>query len=246
LVGRVGHRLQVASTDQPLSAGRGRSPTDKSRHDRRGMRSAERRIVVSDQPVVQTGRYSFAVEDEAWVELDRSAGNALWAEFADRFQFRAGINSDRWPAIVEPLPSVVWDLSPIFAGAYPGGFAIGCRDVAALVLGTLQDCTEWPETVAFHDWVHPSLLLRPSKVDEPEEVPGWDVGGLFPNGDYTIFVGRDFAFGVLGHPWEQSLLVFGALAVTAFEARNNGKLTTVLRRDGQPPVDQGVGGRGQA
>jgi hypothetical protein len=52
----------------------------------------------------------------------------------------------------------------------------------ALVLGTLQDCTEWWETVVFHDWAHPSALFRPHKVDEPEEVPGWDIGGLFPNG----------------------------------------------------------------
>ncbi len=37
-------------------------------------------------------------------------------------------------------------------------------------------------------WAHPSSLFRPHKVDHPEEVPGWEVGGLFPNGDSTIFV----------------------------------------------------------
>jgi Protein of unknown function (DUF2716) len=98
------------------------------------------------------------------------------------------------------------------------------RDVAALVLGTLQDCTEWWETVVFHDWAHPSALFRPHKVDEPEEVPGWDIGGLFPNGDYTIFVGRDDAFGILGHPLEHTLCVFGEPAVRAFAARNRGPL----------------------
>jgi hypothetical protein len=175
------------------------------------------------------------VVNEVWVELDREVGHHLLAEFMDRYQFRLGIESKDWPAIVEPTPSVTWDLASIFTGSYPGGFAAGCRDVAALVLGTLQDCTEWWETVVFHDWAHPSVLFRPHRVDEPEEVPGWEFGGLFPNGDYTIFLGRDAAFGILGHPWERTICVFGAPAVMAFTARNRGVLATVLRRDGRPP-----------
>ena len=173
------------------------------------------------------------VDDEVWVELDWDAGKVLWAGFADRYQFRASISPGGWPAIVEPTPSVVWDLRPVFEGDYPGGFTAGSREVAGLVLGTVQDCTEWWESIVFHDWVHPSCLFRPHKVDEPEEVPGWDVGGLFPNGDYTIFVGRDYAFGILGHPWERSLCVFGQTAMAAFATRNQGILTTVLRRDGR-------------
>ena len=173
------------------------------------------------------------MEEEVWVELEPDVDQILWTEFADRFSFRPGVKPEDWPAIVEPIPSAVWDLSPVINGQYPGGFAAGMRDVAALVLGTLQDCTQWWEHVAFHDWVHPSGLFRPHKVDVQEEVPGWDVGGLFPNGDYTIFVSRDRAFGILGHPWEQSLCVFGEPAVAAFEARNRGVLTTILRRDRQ-------------
>ena len=171
---------------------------------------------------------------EAWGELDWDAGDALWADFADRYQFRASTNADKWPSIVEPAPSVVWDLSTVFTGDYPGGFTAGSRDVAAVVLRTLQDCTQWWDGVVFHDWVHPSRVFRPHTVDEPDEVPGWDVGGLFPNGDYTIFVGRDYTFGILGHPWERSLCVFGEPAVAAFAARNQAILGTVLRRDGQP------------
>jgi Protein of unknown function (DUF2716) len=47
------------------------------------------------------------VQDDGWVELDWDAGNVLWSEFADRHQFRASVNPDQWPAIVEPTPSVV-------------------------------------------------------------------------------------------------------------------------------------------
>jgi hypothetical protein len=174
------------------------------------------------------------VSEGGWVDLDSEIGRILWTDFAERFQFRAGVSVEDWPAVSEPVPSVVWDLSPVFNDDCPGGFAAGSLAVASLVLETLQDCTDWYETVAFHDWVHPSALFRPHAVDEPQEVPGWDTGGLFPNGDYTIFVGRDHAFGIVGHPWEQSLCLFGDAAVDAFTARNQGTLERVLRRQSQP------------
>ncbi|GAA2714737.1 DUF2716 domain-containing protein [Actinoplanes palleronii] len=61
---------------------------------------------------------------------------------------------------------------------------------------------------------------------------GWDNGVLFPNGNYTILVGHDHEFGIVGHPWEQSLCVFGDRAVDAFAGRNHGILDTTLRRRG--------------
>jgi Protein of unknown function (DUF2716) len=51
------------------------------------------------------------VEDEVWVELDWDAGKQLLAEFIDHYQFRMGIESKDWPAIVEPIPSVTWDMT---------------------------------------------------------------------------------------------------------------------------------------
>ncbi|WP_436535596.1 DUF2716 domain-containing protein [Actinoplanes sp. HUAS TT8] len=174
------------------------------------------------------------MSEDCWIDLDWEVGKILWNDFAARFHFRAGTTQSNWPAIVEPAPSITWDLSPIFEGDCPGGFTAGMIAVAGLVLGTLQDCTDWYEAVAFHDAVHPSALFRAHQADEPQDVPGWDTGGLFPNGDYTIFVGRDQAFGIVGHPWEQSLCVFGAAAVNAFTTRNVTVLDATLRRRSEP------------
>ena len=104
---------------------------------------------------------------DCWLELEWEVGRVMWSDFAEQFRFRAGTTPKNWPAIAEPEPSVTWDLSPIFAGTCLGGFETGSLAVAGLVLGTLQDCTDWYETVAFHDWVHPSALFRPHAVDEP-------------------------------------------------------------------------------
>jgi len=38
---------------------------------------------------------------------------------------------------------------------------------------------------------------------------------VFPNGDYTIFLTEDMSTGTFGHPWEQTLCVFGEPMVSA-------------------------------
>ncbi len=70
-------------------------------------------------------RYALAAEDDAWVEFEPAEGKVLWAEFAGRFRFRSGVTADDSPAIVEPSPSVVWDLGSVVASDCPGGFAGG-------------------------------------------------------------------------------------------------------------------------
>jgi hypothetical protein len=170
---------------------------------------------------------------DVWVELD-DADRGLWEEFAERYHFRAGTSPRSWPAIDEPTPSITWDLSRVFAGDCLGGFKTGMRRVAEFVLGTLQGCTVWYESVVLHDRAHPSRVIRPHAVGSVDDVPGWDTGGLFPNGDYTIFVDPRYRFGILGHPWEQSLCVFGDEALRAVSKRDIGILGPIIRRDGQP------------
>jgi Protein of unknown function (DUF2716) len=171
------------------------------------------------------------MEDNVWTELEHDAERQLWAEFADRYQFRAGTRPEAWPGIHEPTPSVTWDLSEVFTG---NDFADGSRRVAQLLLELLTASTEWWESLVFHDWVHPSILFWPHRVDSLDGIPGWQTGGLFPNGDYTILLAWGDRFGVFGHPWEQSLCVFGAQAVDTLDRLDHGTLTQILREDGYP------------
>jgi len=55
--------------------------------------------------------------EDAWTELDRSEQDRFWATFHSKFDFRAGVSPEAWPAINEPVPSVTFDLSVIADGA---------------------------------------------------------------------------------------------------------------------------------
>jgi hypothetical protein len=105
--------------------------------------------------------------------------------------------------------------------------------MAQLVCDVLRECVEYWDSVFWHDAVHPSAQYRPHRVTDVEDLEGWEYSHC-PNGDYMIFVARDHTFGVLGDHIEKTICFFGAPAVAAAVALNNGVLTDLIRRDGKP------------
>lgn len=62
--------------------------------------------------------------------------------------------------------------------------------------------------------------------------PDWRVSA-YPNGDYSIFLREDLSEGIFGHPWEQSLCVFGERLVGSL-GRTLATWLPVIRLDGLP------------
>jgi len=55
---------------------------------------------------------------------------------------------------------------------------------------------------------------------------------VLPDGDYHIFLADDFSFGTLGHPWEQTICVFGKPLIDVVEREGPKLLGRVVRRQG--------------
>ncbi|WP_406045041.1 DUF2716 domain-containing protein [Micromonospora sp. NBC_00898] len=57
------------------------------------------------------------------------------------------------------------------------------------------------------DWQHTSYHFWPHRqACRPDQE--WPIE-IFPDGDYYIFLTPDMSCGTFGHPWEQTLCVFG-------------------------------------
>ncbi|MEV4489964.1 DUF2716 domain-containing protein [Micromonospora coxensis] len=165
----------------------------------------------------------------AYQEL-RGEATRVWDAFYAMFDFRPSMH--RFPAIVEPTPSVTWSLThldedPTEAGldrlteVVQGGFASLVGEGSLLCL----------------DWQHPCYrvwpgLVGPENLDPPGR-PGWPLSP-YPDGDYHIYLAEDLRFGCFGHPWESSLCVFGAELLDVVAADLHAVLRQVLRRDGRP------------
>jgi len=53
---------------------------------------------------------------------------------------------------------------------------------------------------------------------------------VFPNGDYYFFIQKDFKWGYLGHPWEESITIFGEELIESFERNKPEMFQNILRQ----------------
>lgn len=67
------------------------------------------------------------------------------------------------------------------------------------------------------DWQHDGYRYDPRRTDLPGRPPR-PGEGTFPNGDYYLNVTHDLRLGTFGHPWEQTLTVWGPTLLAAVEA----------------------------
>ncbi|GIH23887.1 hypothetical protein Aph01nite_21970 [Acrocarpospora phusangensis] len=78
---------------------------------------------------------------------------------------------------------------------------------------------------------HAGSRFDPLRVGGPGQ-PRWP-GRAYPDGDYYVYLTSDLRLGTFGHPWEESLCVFGRDLLTEVEDDLTDLLGTVLRRGGR-------------
>lgn len=128
-----------------------------------------------------------------------------WAPFDAQFDFRPDFYERIEPAFAAPEGSLVIDLSPVF-GAQGPRFAAGEAAVNAAALRAFVWLAGDQELVAL-DWQHTPYSYSPAD----HAVAGlhdWPVP-VFPNGDYCIHYAPGLRWGTLGHPWQQTLTLWG-------------------------------------
>ncbi|MEV0456522.1 DUF2716 domain-containing protein [Catellatospora methionotrophica] len=148
----------------------------------------------------------------SWSPISTDTDGEYWTPFYERFQFRPHFRP-AGPAILEPVPSVTVDLGPIFRASSHAAFAAGAQAVDTLTLLAMTRVLEPDTSLVVLDWQHQSHRFWPHRFAcQPD--PQW-LTSVFPNGDYHIFFTEDMSTGTFGHPWEQTLCVFGEPLVSA-------------------------------
>jgi len=156
--------------------------------------------------------------DAAWEQIQDDYED-FWGPFVARFDYPTGIT--------EPTPSVTVDLAPIFASEQ-AQFAAAADAVDALALLAMTRVFAPAERLLVLDWQHPSWWFRPhvQAVRDRQRHQSWWFPPheravrdnqdwpvtVFPDGDYYAFLSEDMTAGTYGHPWEQTLCIFGKLA----------------------------------
>jgi hypothetical protein len=162
-----------------------------------------------------------------WREVDYASG---WAPFDEHFDFKPDFHERAQPAIRLRPDCLMLDLADLCADAGPR-IAAGTAAITAAALRAFVWLAGDGEMVAL-DWNHGAYRYSPTELavahlDHLE----WPVG-IFPNGDYCAHMEPDLRWGTFGHPWQQSLVVWGADLVDSLGA----ELLTWLPRHPQSPL----------
>lgn len=164
----------------------------------------------------------------AWRELRAEERRGAWDRFYYPFRFRPSTSPEEWPGILEPVPSVTWnveaawqDPDPLLRGPN--------RIVNSSFLAAFRVCRA--EKLVVLDWQHPCYGFSVHHESAPVAPEDWPIPVL-PTGDYSIFLSPSFDRGCFGHPWEQTVCVFGQELLAAIEDFVPSPFGRVVRRNG--------------
>ncbi|MBM2574772.1 DUF2716 domain-containing protein [Jannaschia sp. Os4] len=125
-------------------------------------------------------------------------------------KFRPSISV--FPGFEEPRPSVTYGIEAAWTGLTAADTQVltdlETKALAAFRAAAGPACTLWAL-----DWQHACYAFRPSaaRPDDPWPIPA------LPDGDYHLFLDPGLRFGWLGHPWEQTICLFGAPLLAALK-----------------------------
>lgn len=136
-----------------------------------------------------------------WVELSEEEEDEVWSEFKEKFEFKPSVYQEDWPGIKEPVNSVTYDIACVFDDINRIKLE---KDLEQRLKNAFSTIIREGEMIYAMDWQHACYKFNPlqSPIEE------WVIPTL-PDGEYYIFLTMDLSNGIFGHPWEQTICVFG-------------------------------------
>lgn len=153
----------------------------------------------------------------AWKLLPQSEYDSVWDNFEERFDFKPTVNPNQFPSIKEPVGSITYRFD------YPVEPEI-IDDLESKTLSAFLSVVSVSDALYVLDWQHDCYWFRPYVSFREWAIP------VLPNGDYYIFLAKDFSFGIFGHPWEQTFCVWGNKLLAQFQRNKPFLFEKVIRQ----------------
>lgn len=161
------------------------------------------------------------MNSKAWIELSRSEEDEIWSIIYERLGFRPSVCEKNFPGYDEPTPSVTYAFKPIWENDFSELEADLQENAGAM----LKKATPAGAFVCALDWQHQCYKFYPGSAKNNE----WMIPAL-PDGENCLFVERSLKFGWLGHPWEQTICIFGEPLLAALKNHRPKVFRNPIRR----------------
>lgn len=143
------------------------------------------------------------MKNSAWKKLSDNEDDKIWSAVYNRLGFKPSVYAKDFPGFKEPVPSITYSFAEIWGDEFEALSA----DLHNKAHEIFRRVTPAGEFLYALDWQHQCYRHFPDQMETSEE-NAWEIPAL-PNGDYYIFLEKSLKFGWLGHPWEQSICIFG-------------------------------------
>ena len=149
-----------------------------------------------------------------WSILSKKDYDYVWDKFYAEFSFKPSIYESDWPTIQTDKPNFKFSIKNLFGDSYNELIDI---DFLQKAIDTFIEITIQEEEIFALDWKHECYYINPRKLT-PNIMIGLESSISFiPNGDYYIFLTKDFENIWFGHPWENTVTIIGTKLINSFK-----------------------------
>jgi len=161
-----------------------------------------------------------------WIELSSVEYREVWDRIYDKFNFKPSVSN--FPSFEVPSPFITYDTSLYSNGSVDiDTYNEIYSEFEEKSLLVFQERIQKNEYLYALDWQHPCYWINPHLEFLKNEFDEWTVP-IFPDGDYYFFIHKNFEWGLLGHPWEKTITIFGIELIKGFEEHQPRMLQKIL------------------
>ena len=148
------------------------------------------------------------------MELSTLEYREVWDRIYHDFKFEPSISD--FPSLQVSKSFITYDVSRYLNGSVGVDlYEKAYNDLEKKSLLVFQELTQSNEYMYALDWQHSCYWINPRLEFPKSEFDEWTVP-IFPNGDYYFFIQKNFEWGLVGHPWERTITIFGEKLIRTF------------------------------
>ncbi|MBX0356806.1 DUF2716 domain-containing protein [Halobacillus sp. Nhm2S1] len=159
-----------------------------------------------------------------WQALSSKSYEEVWRRIDQEFKFQPSVSE--FPSFHLPSPFVTYDVSAYYGASINLNVY---RDLEEKSLQMFQELVPKDEFLLALEWQHEGYRVNPHLNFPKNEWKEWIIP-VFPDGDYYFFIEKDFNWGILGHPWEGSISLYGKDLLYSLEKNKPAMFLKIIRQ----------------
>lgn len=153
-----------------------------------------------------------------WTTLSQNEYDIIWDRFYKDLSFKPSMLEADWPSIKADKSNIKIDIADLWGSTYN---ETKWTSLITKGINSFISITNPEEEIIVLDWQHTCFKVNPRQLTVETMLPNDQnsimVPSFVPDGDYYIFLTKDFENIWFGHPWENTVTLIGDKLIKAYK-----------------------------